>query len=520
MATTAQAPERIMGQPVEEAEATGNSALDLAKLAQNDYGNGVRLIKRYGPDLLPVSRVGWHVWDGKRFNRELGEDEAVKRGHMTASDMELELDALRENKPTKPKVSRDEDQAAWTLYDAQMERWQAKCSGFAKFKNSSGNIGKIKAMLASAQPYLIKHPRYIDAQPWLLNCDNGTLDLRRSRDIGQEDDEADPRLRPCKREDLVTKLAPVPFNPSASCPEFMKFLRRIQPDEGVRQFLQVWFGYCLCGDTSEQKLVIMHGQGSNGKSTLIKALMQLMGDYAVTLDINSFLANDRRGGDATPDLARLPGARLVVASEPEPGARLNESTVKVITGGERMAVRQLFQEQFEFDPAFKVVISCNNRPVIRGQDHGIWRRIVVIPFSVILADHEKDLHFSDKLMAEASGILGWMLDGLAIYRQAGLVIPPAVQAAIDAYRAESDPVGQFLLAETEPAEKAVRVNASILYARYVEWCKDNAQEPVSQTAFGRRMSDRGHQSRQIGVRFYEGLRLLPSRSEEGVDVPL
>jgi len=517
MTDTATIPTQLMNVPVKRfedvmpAQDAVVTDLELAQLPLNDYGNSLRLLHRHGKDLLAVSRVGWHVWDGKRYARELGEANAMKKCHEVAVAMAAERAALKATAPQKLKDNASEDEQK--KHGEQQRLHDGKLDRFSRFMTSTGNITRIKAMLASAEPYLVRAPNVIDADPWLFNCANGTLDLQRALDQGLEDDEADPRLRPHDRRDLLTKLAPIDFDRAAPAPNFTAFLERIQPDPSVRTFLQTWFGYCISGDVSEQKMVIMHGLGSNGKSTLINAIVNVMGDYSATLDISSFLASrEKRGGEATPDLARLPGTRLVVASEPDAGARLNESSVKVITGGERMAVRQLFQEQFEFEPSFKVVISCNHRPTIRGQDHGIWRRILVVPFNVTMTNDQKDPHLNRKLAAEGPGILSWLLDGLTLYRERGLVVPDAIADAIEDYRNESDPIGQFLKSCTIPTPhvgpQAERVRAAELYDRYVAWSKENAQEAISTTAFGKRMIDRGFKRHKVGISYYMGLRLM------------
>src|SRR5262249_5005445 len=162
-----------------------------------------------------------------------------------------------------------------------------------------------------------------------------------------------------------------------------------------------WFGYCLTGDVGEQVMVLFHGRGANGKSTLLSLMAHVMGDYALTLPIQSFLHDDRRGGgDATPDLARLPGARLVMAAEPERGSRLSEAVVKTVTGGDKVVARRLFEGQFEFEATFKLVLSANEKPRITGQDEGIWRRVTLVPFAAAIARERRDKRLIEKLKAE------------------------------------------------------------------------------------------------------------------------
>lgn len=283
---------------------------------------------------------------------------------MTADAIADKAKALDSDPPDTSGMTEKQAAEARAEHDKRVE-------AHYKFGNASGNAPKISAMLTEAAPHLRRPPADMDRDPMLLNVANGTLDLS-ALDAG---------LRSHDRDDRITRVAPVAFDPDADCPRFREFLDRILPDKEVHVFVQTFFGYALTGDTGEQKLAAFHGAGANGKSTLQNIVAAVMGDYAMTTPIDSFLHNNRKGGgDATPDLARLPGARLVIASEPEIGARISESVVKAITGGDMMAVRRLHKEFFEFRPEFKLVFSCNIKPTIRGADEGIWRRIMLVPF--------------------------------------------------------------------------------------------------------------------------------------------
>ncbi|MBX3727535.1 MAG: hypothetical protein KF823_16675, partial [Xanthomonadales bacterium] len=228
------------------------------------------------------------------------------------------------------------------------------------------------------------------------------------------------------------------------------------------------------------------------------------------IDIKTFLHDERRrGGDATPDLARLPGRRLALASEPEASDRLSETVVKTITGGDRLVARALYGEPFEFVPSFKLVLLSNVRPTIRGQDEGIWRRIILVPFTQVIppASRRGKNELIAELRQEGAGILNWMLDGLLMFREQGLAIPEPVRLATDAYRAESDPIGQFIAAATEPDPHG-RVTATRLFHVFCDWCRANAVDPGSQTRFGRRMGDLSYRKETINVVYYVGLRIV------------
>lgn len=254
--------------------------------------------------------------------------------------------------------------------------------------------------------------------------------------------------------------------------------------------------------------MLQHGEGSKFKSTMVDTVSYVLGDYAMSLPIGSLVDSDRkRASEASPDLARLPGARLVRAAEPKRGAALDESIIKQLTGGEQITARHLNKGFFDFRPTFKLVISFNRRPTIRGDDDGIWRRLWVVPFPVQLPRDKQDKSFGEKLKAEGPAILNWMIDGFRLWRKRGLVVPEVIQRATAAYRMDSDPLGPFLASACiiTGAEDHV-TPASELWRAYLVWCKRNAAAPISQTSFGRRLTERKgvrretpHTVRYVGI---------------------
>lgn len=482
--------------------------LALAKEPRNDVGNSRRLIARHGRDLAAIGdeKLVWVVWDDYRWSRDGGAPEALTRAQATSEAMLREAKALLGD--FDDKMPEGMDAKAWKeRQTAHAERVTAH----RKFAISSGNMPKCNAMLAAAAPRLRVPADEWDTHPFLLNTLSGTLNLEKTDEGGLFE-----VLRP-ERRHRITRLAQVRYEPEATCPNWLKFLERILPDKGLQVFVQCWYGYTLTGDTSEQKLVIQHGAGANGKSTMTEVLASILGDYAVALDVKTFMHDERRrGSDATPDLIRLPGARLVTASEPEQGDRISESLVKTITGSERVTARPLFKDQIEFDPQFKLMLSTNEKPVIRGQDEGIWRRVLLLPFSVTIPREERTAPrvLKASLLAEASGIFNWMLDGYRLWREEGLQIPTLIEEATSQYRAESDPIGEFLKAATA-RDASSSVQSSRLYSVYAAWCKANAIDPRSHTAFGKRMSTLGFVKEVIGVTYYRGLRITQSDFGEG-----
>ncbi|WP_299393249.1 phage/plasmid primase, P4 family [Pelagibius sp.] len=463
--------------------------LACAYLPKNDVGNAKRLIKRYGPDLTYVEGIGWFCWEGTHWDGERGDLEAQLRAHWTAGDVKEEAEAIVDDGPFEDEADKD---------------FQERVAKHRSWGVGSGNSNRIHSMLRESVPYLARRLEDMDADAFLFNVQNGTLHLGPAGD-----DTEGVWLKPHDRADRISKVAPVAFKAAADAPIFQAFLQRILPDPEIRGFVQRWFGYCLTADTSEQALVLFHGQGANGKSTLIEVVSWIMGRYGLALPFASLLHDDkRRGSEATPDIARLPGARLVSASEPEIGQRFSESLLKSLTGGETITARHLNRDFFEFQPTFKLVLSFNHKPSVRGQDEGIWRRLLMVPFDVTIPEPERDRALLSKLKDEGSGILNWLLDGFRLWVEGGLAVPDGVRAATDAYRSESDPVGQFLASATRH-DPGATVQASRLYKAYELWCKDSAVTPLKQTAFGKTLGDRGYKRSKIGTYYYSDLALEP-----------
>lgn len=442
---------------------------------QNDLGNARRLIRRHGAGLVDVEGQGWHGWDGRRWNGREGALMAQIAAQRTAEAIRGEAKAA-ERESDAPRA-------------AALRTWAKK----------SGSSGAIAAMQREAAPHLHRLADDMDARTHLLTVRNGTLEL------GPE-----VSLRPHRREDLVTHLVDVDYAPGAACPRFLAFLAKIQPEPEIRQFLQRAFGYCLTGETREQVALLFHGGGSNGKSTLLNCVSHVIGDLHATLPIESVLAKQQQSGgaNATPDFARLPGRRLVTTSEPEPGARLSESKLKQMTGGERMVVRKLREDFFEFLPQFKLVISFNNKPTVRGQDHGMWRRLRVVEFGALVGRDDVAPVLA-ALPAEAPGILAWMVEGAAWWYRDGLAPPAAVLEATEDYRNENDPVGRFLAEWCHRGADAdgASIAAAKLWRAWCAWCAAAAEDSGSQTLFGKRLGERGVEREKHGTVFYRDLRL-------------
>lgn len=331
--------------------------------------------------------------------------------------------------------------------------------------------------LAESEEGIPLLPEAFDRDPWLLNVANGTFDLRTFE------------LRSHRREDLLSKLTPVEYDPAAKAPLWEAFLERILPDPELRSFVQRAAGYSLTGSTREQVLFLLYGTGANGKSVFLEILRALHGKgYAQQADFSTFLVKKNEG--IPNDRAKLAGARFVSAIETDEGRRFAEALVKQMTGGDTLTARFLHHEFFDFQPEFKLWLAANHKPVIRGTDHAIWRRIRLIPFTVTIPDPEQDKDLPEKLRKELPGILAWAVEGCRSWQTFGLGTPEAVRSATDEYRTEMDLVGRFLDECTLRGPRC-EVRATPLYEAFKRWCSETGEKEISQTALGKRLAERG-----------------------------
>lgn len=406
--------------------------------------------------------------------------------------------------------------------------WSGSIAGHAKQSEGSGKLGSV-AKLAKSFPEIAVEPEAFDADRMAINVMNGTLRLARNKVKRSEEEVRAGKSvwkvdgwkivkEPHRREDLITKLAPVKYAPSARCATWDAFIERVQPDDAMRRFIHQWFGLSLTGDIGEQKLAFFYGSGRNGKGTAVEAVAHIAGDYAGSIPIESFLDSGikRRGDQATPDLARLPGVRFLRVSEPEKNSRLNEGLIKMVTGGDPVDARHLNKGFFTFLPDFKMTISGNHKPGIKDTSDGIWRRMQLVPWKVTIAAEDVDRELPAKLQGEAAGILNRLLQGLCDWRENGLIEPDEVRMATHAYRDESDELGQFLSAtcdvgEDNPPAHPCRVKATELFETYEAWCKASGGANWSNRGFKKAMLDKGFEQKAsngvwwIGVTLREGV---------------
>ncbi|MCC7433101.1 MAG: bifunctional DNA primase/polymerase [Methanoregulaceae archaeon] len=332
--------------------------------------------------------------------------------------------------------------------------------------------------LAKAEEGISITPDALDRDEWLLNVANGTLDLRTGE------------LRSPRREDLITRITNVPYDPEADITRWEAFLDRVTAgSRDLQVFLYRAAGYSLTGLTTEQALFFLYGSGRNGKSTFMDLLMHVMGEYAMHTPTETLMVKGNNSSVPN-DLARLKGARLVAATETEAGKRLAESLVKQLTGGDPITARFLHGEFFTFTPTFKLWLSGNYKPTIRGADDGIWRRIRLIPFEVSIPESEVDPDLKDRLKEEAQGILAWCVRGCLEWQRERLFASDVVTSATDGYRREMDTIGDFL-------EECIRdapgdfLTSGDLYRAYKTWCEEHGEQARSQRALSNELSRRG-----------------------------
>lgn len=429
-------------------------------LHPTDMGNARRLLIAHGPDLHychPLRR--WFVWNGARWQQdETGE--VVARAKDTIRKLYVEA------------ANEDDDNRRKALVRHALRSESAE---------------RLRAMveLMQTEPGIPVVPEELDRDPWLLNCQNGTLDLR-TGELGPHD----PR-------DLLTKIVPVAYDPDATCPEWLRFLDRIMAGRAdLVTFLQRAVGYSLSGCTDERVLFILYGTGANGKTTFLETVALFLGDYAMRTTTETLLTRGEWSGIPN-DVARLRGARFVYASEAEEGRRLAEAKVKDLTGGDTISARFMRAEWFEFKPEFKLWLGTNHKPVIRGTDAAIWDRIRLIPFEVRIPESERlpRRELMARFEAELPGILAWAVRGCLAWQEHGLGMPDAVREATGAYHAEMDILAQFL-DERCIVNPLAKVKAGDLYKAYVEWCEGNGERPLSQRNFGMRLAERGFERRK------------------------
>jgi P4 family phage/plasmid primase-like protien len=448
-----------------------------------DQRNAQRLERRHQGSIMCMSRV-WFGWDGKVweetkkdiYRKSLGLSRMVQDEANRAREglpPNLDLSDAKVIKALPPEVQ------AQAKKVAALEAWSVRCE----------NKATIEAAIGLLQPLCGVKSEALDAHPMLLNCQNGVVDLRTGALQPH-----DPALR-------LTQYVPIDYDPEAVCPEWESALHQIAGERGeISGFLRRWFGYCLTGSTREQVFVAHYGDGSNGKSLVMDLMAKTAGTYAASAPSGMMAATKYESIKDT-ELAVLRGRRMVTAHETREGVELREDFVKMASGGDRITARRLYSDEFEFAPTHKLQILTNHLPTIKGQDHGIWRRTVLVPYAATFGARVGDVlpsgavvtHVQDKLLDEKlstpealRGILAWRVRGCMEWLRDGLQIPDSVRAAGEKYRSDMDRVGQFVdqCCETgKDFSEPLTVGLGGLFPAYVAWCKDSNYHALGRGKF-------------------------------------
>jgi putative DNA primase/helicase len=438
-----------------------------------DLGNAERFIRQHKDKLKFCYEMGkWLFWDGKRWNRLMGNVKANQLAIKTAKSIFVEAKNMPET-TDKQKKKRKE-----------MYTWAFKSEAAAR----------LQAMLTIAKnlPPIVSYEREYDAHLFLLNCVNGTIDCLTGK------------LHKHKQTDMITKLAPVKYDPNVMFKPWDKFLTdSTNNNESLANFLQTAVGYSSTGDISEEKLFLIHGGTNTGKSTFLEAIKATLGEYALTCDFDIFIQNNNPSGGCKSDIARLAGARFVISVEVEEGKKMAEGIVKKMTGSDTINARFLYQEYFEFLPQFALWLAANDAPRVRDSDAAIWRRILRIPFDQEVPKEKRNPKLKQALRdpkKAGPAILAWIIKGCQRWHKEGLVVPSVIEEATAEYRSSQDPLKDFF------EDKCVFFsNASVPVKKmrtiYEEWAREiGIKYPLGPREFNKRMETKGCKRR--AMRYY------------------
>lgn len=423
-----------------------------------DVGNAERFVAMF-KDQVKYCTVykKWFIWNGKRWEQD-----------DTGKIITYAIECVRN-----------------IMHDADLLPEGDRRKAMIQHSLKSESSGRLKALLeiASGMPAITIRSEHLDQNPWLLNCQNGTIDLKTGK------------LLPFNPKDYITRICSAPYDASKSIPLWTSLLDKVSGgDEAVKRYIQKAFGYALTGDISEQAMFLLYGTGSNGKSTMLNIFAELLDGYAQSTSSDTFM--QKKNESVNNDIARLKGARFVSAIEMEEGKRMAESLIKSMTGGDKLVTRFLYGEFFEYIPQFKVFLAVNHKPIIRDTTKSIWRRIKLMEFTNTFTEQERDKNFPAKIMAtEMPGILAWAVEGCLMWQQEGISDPDKIYEATQEYREEMDAFSHFF-DECCIVRENARVSNKMLRAKYEEWCKENGEWSLHQRPFSQKLLERGFEKRR------------------------
>lgn len=420
-----------------------------------------RLADAYAGRLLYVHGIGWHTWDGTRW----AEDE---RGAANNAVYDVLRKALADS-----------------LGDSDLRADVRKCE-------TSAGVRGVLELASALDPFAVTVDD-LDRDGHLLNCANGTLDLRT-----MELRNHDPR-------DLITKVTAAAYDPNAAGTAWGPFLATVLPDPDVRGYFQRFVGLSLLGMVREHIFTIATGTGANGKGTAYNAILDAVGDYGHVGESDLFMRAKSNPNAASPAQMRLRGRRLVVVSETERDHHLAAALMKNLTGGDPVTARPLYGSPVTFDPSHTVLMVTNHLPTVAGDDPAIWRRIRVVPFDVLIPEHARDPRLGEQLELEADAILAWAVEGYRHYQERGMDAPAAVQAATARYQHDSDAVAQFIDARCV-INAAVSSSTTQLHNEFLAWARNEGIDgEMGRKQFGQALDHRGFKAGARRLRHGIGL---------------
>lgn len=460
-------------------------------------GYAARFVRLYGDRVRFTDATGFLVWSGKHWQPDPNGSRVLTLGAQMSDTYEEDLASLRaalsaltsQFTSLAPSDGRTKLAARIEVLTKRIEKFRSTVITPCRQTHS------IRAFLDLAKSALTIPAEDFDADPWTLNCENGTLDLRTGA------------LWPHDSAALCSKLAPVEYDAAAAAPLFDRTLEQAMPDAEVRAFFQRAVGYALTGDMSEDLLFILLGSGGNGKSTLLNAIANVLGDYAGPAP-KSLLMTSKHGAQSY-ELADLRGRRLVSVMELSQREYMDSSRLKSVVGGDRIIAARKYENQTAFTTQAKIFMPCNSKPRLNDDDEGAWRRIALIEFPTAFLGDERDRGMREALMREAPGILAWAVRGCLDWQRSGLQIPDACRQAAASYRHEENYVAQFVDDRVERGDGSIL--SSRLYDAYREWAQGEGVQPMSQKSFGIKLKRLGFEPhRTAQARMWNGVKALIS----------
>lgn len=445
---------------------------DASELPDTDIANAQRFARQHRENVRFTPERGWFVWDGRRWafdDKSILVQELAKKTALAIFD--------------EVKTANNQDD-------------------LFKHAKKSQSRRAIEAMLwlARSEPGIPLRLTDLDANGWLFNVANGTVDLRTGH------------LMSHQRDHLISNISEVSYEPGAECELWDAFLWRVTDhNEELYKYLRRLVGYLLVADVSDQSLHFFWGLGANGKSVFSEVLQALLGDYAITVSPDLIML--RRHGGIPNDVARLRGVRAALMNETSQGSRFDEAKLKDLTGGDTLTARFLHQEFFDFMPTHRIIIRGNHKPAIAGTDEGIWRRLRLVPFTVQIPPDEQDRDLLHKLEGELPGILQWAIAGCLEWQREGLQPPAIITEAVRQYREESDTLGRFIAEQCEVRNLA-QVKSSAFYQRYQKFCEQSGERWIASKDLPHEMQRRGfdHKRGTGGQRLYLGIEFAQEES--------